>query len=235
MSQARDEARLLKLETELDAAVLDGSRWRGVCDALAAATEGAGTAFIPFDASKRAPWLVHSDALGELVDCYIADGWYQRDSREATLPTMVRRGWTTDHDVGDRDVIRKQPFYAEFMARHGFGVFIGIHVPTDQGNWCAAIQRSLTAGAPSSTVLERIPRLRAMLTAAARTARAIGASGIENWRSYFEAADRGFALLDRGGRVCDANDAAARLLAPFMGAAGQSCLRIRWPGCVSSS
>jgi DNA-binding CsgD family transcriptional regulator len=224
MSQAKDEARLLKLETELDAAVLDGSRWRGVCDALAAATEGAGTAFIPFDASKRAPWLVHSDDLGELVECYIGDGWYKRDAREATLPAMLRRGWSTDHDVGDRDVIRKQPFYADFMARHGFGVFIGIHIPTDRGDWCAAIQRSATTGTPSSTVLERIPRLRAMLTAAARAARAIGASGVENWRAYFDAADRGFALLGRDGRVSEANDTAARLLEPFMGMAGEIVL-----------
>ena len=90
MSQARDDARLIKLETELDAAVLDGSRWRNVCDALAAALEGAGTMLIPFDPEGRAQRLVSSDALGEITDRYIQDGWYKRVRSDGAVHAAPR-------------------------------------------------------------------------------------------------------------------------------------------------
>ena len=216
MLHAKEESRLLNFETELDAAVLDASRWTNVCDALAALTEGAGTGLIPFEASKRAPWMVFSDSLGELADRYIREGWYKRDHRDATRSIMRRRGYTTDYDVSDQDTFRSHAYYQEFMSSAGFGVFVGIHVPTAEGDWCAAIQRPLSAGAPSQSVLERMPQLRTMLTAAVRASRAIGATGIENWRLHFDSLDCGFALLSRDGRVYQMNEAAEDLLKPFL-------------------
>ena len=102
------------------------------------------------------------------------------------------------------------------MGSAGFGVFVGIHIPTEEGDWCAAIQRPLSAGAPSQSVLERMPQLRVMLTAAVRASRAIGAAGIENWRTHFDSPDCGFALLNRDGRVNQMNEAAENLLRPFL-------------------
>jgi DNA-binding CsgD family transcriptional regulator len=213
---AKEESRLLKFETELDAAVLDASRWTNVCDALAALTEGAGTGLIPFEPTKRAPWMVFSDSIGELADQYIREGWYKRDHRDATRSIMRRRGYTTDYDVYDQDTFRSHAYYQEFMGSAGFGVFIGIHIPTAEGDWCAAIQRPLSAGAPSQSVLEYMPQLRVMLTAAVRASRAIGAAGIENWRAHFDSPECGFALLNRDGRVNQMNGAAENLLQPFM-------------------
>jgi DNA-binding CsgD family transcriptional regulator len=230
VSHARDDARLVKLQTELDAAVLDGSRWRNVCDTLAGALEGAGTMLIPFDPEGRAQRLVSSDALGEITDRYVQDGWYKRDYREATVPFMRRRGYATDYDVADRDTLRRHAYYQDFVTRIGFGVFIGIHIPTDDGDWCASIQRPLTAGDPSRSVLERIPQFRAMLTGAVRASKAIGASGLENWRSHFDSADRGFALLKRDGRISEMNAVAEGLLAPFMQATGELALRDQTAG-----
>src|SRR5262245_53457855 len=197
MSLARQEAAFHRLETELDAAILDASRWQAVGDALAGAVDGLGTAFIPFEASKRAPWLVRSESVGELVDVYLKEGWYKRDLRERTIPVIRRRGFVTDYDVGDRDQLGNQAFYADYMFKLKFGIFIGIQIPTPEGEWCASIQRSFSSGAPDQSTLERVPLLRRMLVDAARASRAIGAAGLENWRAHFEGPDLGFALLDR--------------------------------------
>jgi DNA-binding CsgD family transcriptional regulator len=216
MSLARQEAAVRTLQTELDAAVVDASRWPAVADALAGAVEGVGTIFIPFEASKRAPWLVHSESVGELVDVYIKDGWYKRDLRELTIPIIRRRGFVTDYDVGERDQLRKRAFYADYIHKLKFGTFIGIQIPTADGEWCGSIQRPFNSGPPDASTLERVPLLRQMMVDAARASHAIGAASLENWRSHFEGPDRGFALLDREGGVDQLNGAAESLLAPFL-------------------
>lgn len=216
MSHANEESRLLKFENALDAAIVDGSRWRDVCDALTDLTDGAGTGLIPRDQTIRAPWMVFSKSIGELADVYIREGWYKRDYREATWSTMRQRGYATDYDVADRDIFRKHAYYQEFMGGVGLGVFIGIHIATDDGDWCAAIQRPLTAGPPDAAMLERMPQFGAMLTSAVRASRAIGASGIENWCALFDSADRGYALMGRDGRVSQMNETAENLLKPFL-------------------
>lgn len=217
MSLARQEVAFHTLQTELDAAIVDASRWQGVCDALAGAVDGVGTALIPFESSKRAPWLVHSESLSELIgEVYFKGGWYKRDYRERTIPLIRRRGFVTDHDVGERDLLRKQAYYADYIFKLKFGDFIGIHIPTAEGEWCASIQRSFSSGAPENSTLKRVPLLRQMLVDATRASRAIGAAGIENWRAHFEGPDRGFALLDRHGRVDQVNGAAESLLVPFL-------------------
>jgi DNA-binding CsgD family transcriptional regulator len=224
MSLARQEAAFRTLETELDAAVLDGARWKRVCDALAATLGGTGTALIPIDPSQRGLGMVHSDSIGGGVRSYIRDGWYRNDVRQAAWPVMRRRGFAVDHDIVDEDVIRKHPYYADFLAGDGVSTFIGIHVPTTSGEWTASVQRAIAAGPADRKLLESVPHIRARLVGAARAALAIGAASLENWRSYFDGPDRGFALLDREGLVTETNSAAETLLAPFLRARGDLAL-----------
>lgn len=209
-----------RLGTELDAVVLDASRWKGVCDALAGVMGGAGTALIPFDPKRRGPWIVHSDSIGGGVDLYIREGWYARDVRQAAWPMMRARGYATDFDIIDPDVMRRHPYYQDFLARDHVETFVGLHLPTPTEEWVASVQlpshRSLESG-----VVETIPRVRAMLTSAVRAAAALSASGLESWLSFFERADRGIALLTSESRVRRMNAAAADLLLPFAKPSGE--------------
>ncbi len=220
MSGDNDELNLQRLQTDLNLAVIDASGWKKVCDTLAEMTGSVGTVLLPFTTEKRGAWLVNSDSAGELVEHYVRDGWYRHDYREGTLQVMRQRGYATDFDCADEGIFRSHAYYQEFLRAYGFGLFIGIHIPSQSGDWCAAIQRSVNSEAPGARQLELLPRIRAMLTDAVRTSTAISALGVENWRAHFETADRGFALLDRAGHVSQLNETAAALLAPFLRAQG---------------
>jgi DNA-binding CsgD family transcriptional regulator len=222
MSDIRQEQQLLHLSRELDAATVDGSRWRNVCDALAGAVGGVGTALLPFESVRRGPWLVHSDSLGESVETYLREEWWKHDLRDRIRSVASWRGYATDHDIVDEDVIRKHPYYADFLARNGLGVFIGIHVATrSNGEWIASIQRPLTAGSPSRQILETIPHIHNMLSAATRASEALTVSHIEDWRTHFDAIDRGIAVLKPSRLLGEMNAAAERLLEPFMRRSGE--------------
>lgn len=218
------------LAGELDAAIVDGARWQGVCDILATVADGVGTALVPFERTKRAPWMVHSESLGGLLETYIRDGWHMRDAREATFSIMRRRGFATDLDIAGNGDMRRSAYYADFVNKAGFGIFIGIHLPTPHGEWCAAIQRSGNSGPPDTDTLARIPRLHAMLTGAMRSSGAIGGVGTEGWAERFDEGDRGFALLDRGARICRLNRVAEDLLLTLMGANRELLLPDSGPG-----
>lgn len=215
------EHRWQSLTRELDAAVLDASRWKNVCDALAAVTGGAGTALIPFNRNHRGSWIIKSESIGGLMETYVRDGWYKRDLREAAWPIMRRRGFATDFDLVDRDVMRRHPYYQDFLARGGASTFIGIHIPTHGDDWVAAIQLPLAGGIPGSHTIELLPRIRTKIADAVRSAQAITSSGIENWASFFEGSDRGVALLTRDGWINRMNEAAEHLLMPFVGGSGE--------------
>lgn len=215
------EGRWQYLTRELDAAALDASRWKNVCDALAAVTDSAGTALIPFEAKHRGSWIINSDAVEGLMQTYVRDEWYKRDLRESLWPIMRRRGFATDFDMVDQSFMRRHPYYQDFLAGGGMSTFIGILIPTEAGDWVAAVQRSATNGLPTSQTLELLPRLRSMLAAAARSAQAIAGVGVDSWLSFFEGTNRGIAILDRGCRIKKMNAAAESLLSPFAGANGE--------------
>lgn len=215
------ERRWRLLTRELDAAVLDAGRWKNVCDALAAITGGAGTALIPFDRNHRGSWIIKSDSIGGLMETYVRDGWYKRDLREAAWPIMRRKGFATDFDLVDRDMMRRHPYYQDFLARGGASTFIGIHIPTHADDWVAAIQLPLGDGIPGSHTVELLPRIRTKIADAVRSAQAITVAGVESWTSFFEGSDKGIALLSRAGRINRMNEVAESLLMPFVGAGGE--------------
>lgn len=215
------ERRWQHLTRELDAAVLDAARWKHVCDALAAVTGGLGTAMLPLAAEARRSWIIHSDALDGSVQAYVRDGWYRRDPRDSAWLIARRRGFAVDFDIVDRDVMRRHPYYQDFLARQGISTFIGIHIPIGADNWAASIQRPLRNSVPDAETLELLPRLRSVLAAAARSAQAIAASGVDRWLSFFEGTDRGIAILSRDRRVRKMNESAENLMSSFVGGGGE--------------
>jgi DNA-binding CsgD family transcriptional regulator/PAS domain-containing protein len=217
----RGERRWQHLTQELDAAILDAGRWKNVCDALASITGGVGTALIPFDRNHRGSWIIRSDSIGGLMQTYVRDGWYKRDLREAAWPIMRRRGFATDFDLVDQDMMRRHPYYQDFLVRGGASTFIGIHIPTQGEDWVAAIQLPVGAGSPESEVIGLLPRIRTKVAGAVRSAQAIAVPGFEQWASFFEGTDRGVALLNRDGRIKRMNGPAENLLMPLLGGAGE--------------
>lgn len=68
---------LAHLREKANEAVINGSSWRSVCDALAKTVGGIGTVLLPFDPDECGPWLVHSESLSESFETYIKEGWYK--------------------------------------------------------------------------------------------------------------------------------------------------------------
>ncbi|RWL78661.1 MAG: hypothetical protein EOR69_26495 [Mesorhizobium sp.] len=126
-----------------------------------------------------------------------------------------------DFDVVDRDVMKRHPYYQDFLARQGISTFIGIHIPIGADNWAASVQRPLGSGIPDAETLELLPRLRAQLASTARSAQAIAASGVDRWLSFFEDTDRGIAVLNGDGRVRNTNEPAENLLRSFISKGGE--------------
>lgn len=207
-----DRSNLDAVETALEQAVCDAAQWPKLCDALARCFGGVGAVFIPVDPARRGPWLTHSPSLADALADYIEGGWHIRDYRQIGLAIMRERGFVTDLDFVDARTLETHPYYRDFLASHGLGQFIGIHVEVDGEEWCASIQRPL-GHRPMHLEDERLAAwLRPLLSSALTRAHRIGLEQITTWKNLLASHDRGIAFLDRQGRVRDMNAVARKLV-----------------------
>ncbi|PSJ56132.1 helix-turn-helix transcriptional regulator [Kumtagia ephedrae] len=209
----RGQTAIDEFRRALDAAVLDASSWRVVCDKLAAVFGGIGTCFVPIEPELRGPWLVHSESLTGIIQEYVGAGWHKRDFRQTCVSIARERGYATDLDIASPETLRSHPYYADLMRRHGLGIFIGIHLRIGERDWIAAVQRPLKSDPPDAALLAPVQILRNDLMQAARSAYLVGMPKLETWVANFDEDDRGSILLAKNGGVIKINAAAELLLA----------------------
>ncbi len=201
-----------RLQKLLDRAVLDGERWREAGDGLADYLGGVGTVFVPEELENQGPWLVHSQSLAEAVSTAFRDGWHLRNFRRRAIPLIKQRGYATDLDIADAEIMRREPFYAEFLAPQKLGFFIGLDIRFGRQSWTASIERALGAVVPDRALFERAERILPVLAATARASFALGRKRMENWKDILAEQDRGLFLVDFLGRVIDRNGASEAYL-----------------------
>lgn len=208
-----DETKLENLQKWVDQAVLDRTKWVEVCDRLAEFIGGVGTAIVPEAPEYLVPGLlVMSPSLDDLAATIFRDGWLARNYRRRSIPIIKERGFATDYDIADERTLRLEPFYAELMASHRLGTFVGMRMLTTSQTFIAAVERRADALPPDDDLLQRIHLARPILSAGARASAAVGALRLESWRDLAADGARAIFMLDHLGRVIDRNAASEPLL-----------------------
>jgi DNA-binding CsgD family transcriptional regulator/PAS domain-containing protein len=208
-----DELKLQALQYSADQAVLDPSKWVEVCDRLADYIGGVGAAIGPDAVEYQLPGLiVASPSLEGLMTTIFRDGWINRSYRRRAIPIIKQRGFATDHDIADERTLRTEPYYADLMASHDLGIFVGLNVLTTTHTFIAGVQRSASAPPPDDDLFERVDLARPIIASAARASVAVGGLRIEGWKDLAIDGTRAVFVLDPLGRVIDRNAAAEPLI-----------------------
>ena len=194
----------------LASAAIDPSRWDAAMEIAAQATGSFGAVMIPL--RGRTPGLPVSERLQPIIDEYLGEGWIHRDPRFGGVPTMTRRGVTSEFDFITPDEIGRQPFYQEFLRPHGLRWCAGVKVGDGDGGWGFALQRTIEQGPFEPGQLERLAALSRRLAGAAELAAAFGFARMEGALQAFEASGSAVAMIDRFGEVMRLNRCAERLL-----------------------
>jgi len=59
-----------------------------------------------------------SRSVGEVVEDYIGNGWIQHDERTQSIPTILRRGVSSEFDFTTSEDMARSPYYRDFLGRH---------------------------------------------------------------------------------------------------------------------
>jgi DNA-binding CsgD family transcriptional regulator/PAS domain-containing protein len=150
----------------------------------------------------------------ECSETYVRDGWIWREERYRAWPTILRRGVGTDLDFTSADAIAHDPYYQDFLGRHGLRWFAGVKVAHGDDEWCLSIQRSIEQGPFSSAELRMLSVLPRHLSGAVALARVLGFARAEAAVEALEVSGTAVVLLDRSGEVLRVNKATERLFGP---------------------
>jgi DNA-binding CsgD family transcriptional regulator len=127
VNAAADE-RFVDAVEAIYAAAPDPSRWPQALQAMAGVFGDVGAILI-WQRDDGGFGTIVSPTLAEAQKEYQEGGWYRRDTR--AIRAVERSLWlrsdaVTDHDAASDEEMATDPFYTEFLARHGL-------------RWCAAL------------------------------------------------------------------------------------------------
>lgn len=198
------------VETAFTNAAIDPTLWGDAMDIAASATNSVGAVLI--DTNNQLPGMPTSQSMGEVVETYIADGWYERDVRFGIKKRLTRIGVACDLDLFTREQIEHHPYYQEFLAPHRLRWFAGVRVASGDSFWCLSIQRSIKQGPFSQGQLNELAQLADRLGTASAVSNMLGFSRIGASLEAFEFARTAALIFDGSGNVIQMNDTARRLL-----------------------
>lgn len=193
-----------------EAAVGSGG-WTGALETVAAVTESHGALLLPVQGGVLRT-LPFTESLSQSFDTYVRDGWHLRDERFRGVPLMQKTGVIDDLDISSAETIASHPYYQEFLAPYGLRWFAGVGIFFDDDIWCLSIQRSIDQGPFSAAEKTELAKLSRSLGAGAATARILGEAATSGALEAFAASNTAAVLVDRYGRIFEANASAERLL-----------------------
>lgn len=192
-------------------AALDASLWRTALDRAVAMTDSYGAVLLPVTGGVL-PTIPFTETMTGSVEAYIRDGWHLRDERHRGISIMRRRGIVDDLDLFSAESIAKHPYYQEFLAPYGLRWFAGVRVSCGEDLWCLSLQRTIDQPPFSQAEKNRLAELSKGLSGTAAIARALGASAAAGALEAFQISGTAVVLINRHGRIYEANEAARRLL-----------------------
>lgn len=200
---------LEKLERAFADAALDPARWNEAMNAVASVTGAAGAVLLPISGAQI-PEVPYSDRLGEVLDTYFCDRWYEQDERSKGIP--LKRAVTDDLDIFNEGYIKRHPYYQDFLAPFGLQWFAGVRVAVGDDAWCLSIQRTFAQGLFSRPEKQGLLRLSQTLSASAALAKAIGFAAAGATLDALEASGSAALLINRQGEVFQMNRSAGQML-----------------------
>lgn len=197
-------------------AVSEPELWQAALNDLAASLDAACAMFYPKDVNEGATLVPSSTHYSDLLEDYVAGGWYENHYR-------AERGWplleadpntvVIEHDLASEEERRRLAHYHDFYLKWGYPGFAAIGFRVEDQRWCMPLLRSSRQGHFSreeALVFRRLnPDLRRMMHLSEQFAQARAASGLE----ALEKVGRAAILLDWHGRVFEMNARAENLLA----------------------
>lgn len=199
-----------KLTEAFAAAAVDPTRWDAAMDIASDATGSLGALLVPL--GQRTPNLPKSESMHGVAEDYVGKGWIHRDERTRSIPTILRRGVSSEFDFTTSEEMAKSPYYQEFLARHGLKWFAGVKVGEGEDVWALVLQLTVAQGPFSHDELTRLAELSRSLAGAATLARAFGSARMEAVLGAFEASRTPVAAIDRSGEAVRLNLSAEHLL-----------------------
>ena len=201
-----------KLTEAFAAAAVDPVRWTAAMNIASEATGSFGATLLSL--RRLTPDLQMSASVGEVVEDYIGKGWLQRDERSRSIPTILRRGVSSEFDFTTSEDMAKSPYYQDFLGRHRLKWFAGVKMGEGEDVWGLCLQRTSAQGPFSPEELGRLADLSRRLAGAAALAGAFGWARIQSALAAFDASKTPVAAINRSGEVLRLNLSAERLLGP---------------------
>lgn len=205
-----DDDAVCEIESSLIAAAIRSERWEDVVAQLAAATGARGVAAIPL--KGRVPGLPMSDSLEALGDSYFRDGWSKKDYRANGIPKLQKTGLFVDQDFTTPEAMESEPFYVDYLRRHGFQWSAGLMVEAGDDAWAVTLQRTIDQGPYTPDEQTSLRRLIAPLNRAAQLAHNLGEARVAGMADALESVQTPSLLLNRTGRVLRISSGAEALL-----------------------
>lgn len=209
------ETRFLACIDAVYAAGLDPELWPEALGQVSEVTASVGALLIPVFPAEAVP-LVVSESLDEANRDYAA-GWSRYDSRvQASHRLSLRPGLLlTDTALFTPDEIARDPFYQDFLRRHGLGLGAYRLIPDGAGALASvSLMRGFGCGTFDGDELLRVDRISGHLARAlgvnARLAEARRLAG--DLEQAIEHLGTGLILLDGRGCARFVNTTAQRLL-----------------------
>ena len=199
-----------KLADGFAAAAVDSTRWDAAMDIASDATGSLGAILVPL--RGRTPNLPKSESMRGVAEDYVGAGWIYRDERSRSIPTILRRGVSSEFDFTTSEEMARSPYYHDFLGRHGLRWFAGVKVGEGEDVWALTLQRTCAQGPFSPEELTRLAGLSRRLAGAATLARAFGFARMEGALAAFDMSRTPVAAIDRLGEVVRLNHSAERLL-----------------------
>jgi DNA-binding CsgD family transcriptional regulator len=199
-----------KLTEGFAAAAVEPARWDAAMDIASDATGSLGAILVPL--RGRTPHLPKSESMRGVAEDYVGAGWIHRDERSRSIPTILRRGVSSEFDFTTSEEMAKSQYYQDFLGRHRLKWFAGVKVGEGEDVWALTLQRTSVQGPFSPDQLIRLAELSRRLAGAATLARAFGSARMEGALAAFDMSRTPVAAIDRSGEVVRLNPSAERLL-----------------------
>ncbi len=200
-----------RVEVAFAEAAVDPALWPKALDAVAEETQAFGAILLPA-CGNALPNVPYTPSLAPSADAYFRQGWYLKDERYRGMQALLKNGVTDDFDVMSNELMRRHPYYEEFLAPHGLRWYVGVRVSCAEDLWVLSIQRSTHQDPFSPEEKRRLIRLTYSLPSSIAIARALGTAVGTSALDAFELSQTGAVLVNAHGRVIRANRSAELML-----------------------
>ncbi len=202
---------LRAIEGGFGEAAVDSNGWKSALERIVSITESHGALLLPVKGGILRT-LPFTDSMSESFDSFVRDGWHLRDERNRGVPLMQRSGVVDDLDIFSPETIASHPYYQEFLAPHRLRWFAGVGIFFEDDIWCLSIQRRIDQPPFSALEKRELAKLSGSLSTGAATARILGEAASSGALEAFAASNTAAVLVDRYGKIFEANASAEQLL-----------------------